>query len=119
MNTPTVAELAKMIDHTLLHPKLGQEDLKQLIEEARTYNVASVCVKPYMVAQAREMLAGTDVKVGCVIGFPHGIQTIGTKVFETEEATKAGAQEVDMVINVAKALQEDWAYLTEGDRRGH
>ena len=113
MNTPTVAELAKMIDHTLLHPTLGQEDLKQLIEEARTYNVASVCVKPYMVGQAREMLSGTDVRVGCVIGFPHGIQTIGVKVFETEEAVKAGAQEVDMVINVAKALQEDWTYLTE------
>ena len=113
MNNPTVAELAKMIDHTLLHPKLGAEDLQQLCDEARNYKVASVCVKPYMVAEARGKLAGTDVKVGCVIGFPHGIQTVPTKVFETEEAVRNGAQEVDMVINVAKALQEDWAYLTE------
>ncbi len=59
MNSPTVAELAKMIDHTILHPTLGDEDLRQVCDEARKYNVASVCVKPYMVAMAKELLAGS------------------------------------------------------------
>ncbi len=113
MNPPTVAQLAKMIDHTILHPTLGDEDLRQVCEEARRYNVASVCVKPYMVAMAKEMLAGSDVRIGTVIGFPHGIQTIATKVFETKEVIAAGAQEVDMVINEARALEGDWDYVTE------
>lgn len=112
MQDPTVAELAKMIDHTLLHPTLGDDDLKALCEEARRYDVASVCVKPYMVASAREQLEGSDVRTGTVIGFPHGIQTVATKVFETKEVIGAGAQEVDMVINEARALAEDWDYVT-------
>ncbi len=112
MNKPTVAELAKMIDHTILHPTLGDEDLRQVCEEARRYRVASVCVKPYMVPMAKALLAGSDVRVGTVIGFPHGIQTIATKVSETEELTAAGAQEVDMVINEARVLEEDWDYVT-------
>lgn len=113
MPNPTVAQLAKMIDHTILHPKLGAADLKKVCDEARHYNVASVCVKPYMVADARRHLAGTDVKVGCVVGFPHGIQTIFAKVAETKDSIANGAQEIDMVINEAKALEGDWDYLTK------
>lgn len=110
--TPTVAQLAKLIDHTILHPTLGDDELARTCEVARRYDVASVCVKPYMVPAAREQLAGTDVRVGTVIGFPHGIQTTAVKVFETEAACRDGAQEVDMVINEARALEGDWDYVT-------
>ena len=106
-----VKELAKMIDHSILHPTMTDEDLKRECAIAKKYDVASVCVKPYMVKQAKELLKGTDVFVGCVIGFPAGNSTIPVKVFETETACKDGAVEIDMVINIGKALQGDWDYI--------
>ncbi len=106
-----VKELAKMIDHSILHPTHTDADLKKECEVAKKYNVASVCVKPYMVKQAKEILQGTDVLVGCVIGFPSGNSDTSVKVFETETACKAGAVEIDMVINIGKALQGDWDYI--------
>ena len=108
-----VAEIAKMIDHSILHPTLTDEDLKRECEVARRYKVASVCVKPYAVKQAADLLSGSDVLVGCVIGFPAGNSSIPVKVFETENACRDGAVEIDMVINIGKALQEDWAYIEE------
>ncbi len=108
-----VTEIAKMIDHSILHPTLTDNDLKRECEVARKYNVASVCVKPYAVKQAKEFLEGSDVLVGCVIGFPAGNSSISVKAFETETACKDGAVEIDMVINIGKALQEDWAYIEE------
>jgi len=108
-----VAEIAKMIDHSILHPTLTDEDLRRECEVARKYNVASVCVKPYAVKQAVELLSGCDVLVGCVIGFPAGNSSIPVKVFETETACGDGAVEIDMVINIGKALQEDWDYIEE------
>jgi len=104
-------ELAKMIDHSILHPAMTDEDLKRECAIAKKYDVASVCVKPYMVKQAKEFLQDTDVFVGCVIGFPAGNSTIAVKVFETETACKDGAVEIDMVINIGKALQGDWDYV--------
>lgn len=109
----TVYKLAKMIDHSILHPTMTDEDLKRECEVARKYNVASVCVKPYMVKTAVELLQGSDVLTGCVIGFPAGNSCISTKVFEAENACKDGAVEIDMVINIAKALQGEWTYITE------
>lgn len=106
-----VKELAKMIDHSILHPTLTDEDLKRECETARKYGVASVCVKPYAVSQAVELLKGSDVLVGCVIGFPAGNSAIEVKVFEAEKACKDGAVEIDMVINIGKALQGDWNYI--------
>jgi deoxyribose-phosphate aldolase len=106
-------ELAKMIDHSILHPTLGYEDLKRECEIARKYDVASVCVKPYMVPEAVDLLKDSDVLVGCVIGFPAGNSTIDVKVFETEKACKDGAVEIDMVINIGKALEGDWDYIEE------
>ncbi len=106
-------QLSKMIDHSILHPTLTDEDLKRECEVALKYNVASVCVKPYAVRQAAEILNGSDVLLGCVIGFPAGNSSIPVKVFETEQACKDGAVEIDMVINIGKALQGDWAYITE------
>jgi len=108
-----VSKLAKMIDHSILHPTMTDADLKRECEVARKYDVASVCVKPYAVKQAVEFLKGSDVLVGCVIGFPAGNSSIAVKVFEAEAACKDGAVEIDMVINIGKALLGDWAYITD------
>ena len=107
------SQLAKMIDHSILHPTLTDEDLLRECGVAIKYNVASVCVKPYAVKQAAEILNGSEVLVGCVIGFPAGNSSIAVKVFEAEQACKDGAVEIDMVINIGKALQGDWNYITE------
>jgi deoxyribose-phosphate aldolase len=106
-----VSEIAKMIDHSVLHPTLTDDDLRKECGIARTYDVASVCVKPYAVKLAAELLKGSNVLVGCVIGFPAGNSSIAVKAFETETACRDGAVEIDMVINIGKALQEDWDYL--------
>lgn len=109
--TPTIYQLAKMIDHSILHPTFTDEDLKRECEVARKYDVASVCVKPYAVEQAAKLLRGSNVLVGCVIGFPAGNSTTIVKCFEAEEACLNGAVEIDMVINIGKALQGDWKYV--------
>lgn len=104
-------EIAKMIDHSILNPVYTDADLRKECEIALKYNVASVCVKPYAVQQAVEILKGSDVLVGCVVGFPAGNSSIAVKAYETEQACKDGAVEIDMVINIGKAIQEDWAYI--------
>ncbi len=109
----TVKALAKMIDHSLLHPTMTEKDLKEGCELAKAYDAASVCIKPYAVKQAVEWLKESDVMVGTVIGFPQGNSTIAIKVAETEQACKDGAVEIDMVVNVGKVLGEDWGYVTE------
>ncbi len=106
-----VKELAKMIDHSILHPILTDDDLERECEVAKKYDVASVCVKPYAVKQAFEILKDSGVLVGCVIGFPAGNSAIEVKVFEAEKACKDGAVEIDMVINIGKALHGDWDYI--------
>ncbi|MBN2773391.1 MAG: deoxyribose-phosphate aldolase [Prolixibacteraceae bacterium] len=106
-----VKELAKMIDHSILHPTMTDEDLKRECKVAKKYDVASVCVKPYAVKQAVEFLKGSDVLVGCVIGFPAGNSAIEVKVFEARKACEDGAVEIDMVINIGKTLQGDWDYI--------
>ena len=109
--TYTYEELAGMIDHSLLHPTLTDAELDAGCAVARKYRVASVCIKPYAVKRAVELLRGSDVKVGCVIGFPHGNSTTEVKRFETEAACRDGAVEIDMVINVGKALSGDWDFV--------
>ena len=104
-------DLAKLIDHSILHPTFTDEDLIKGCEIAGKYEVASVCVKPYMVKNAVELLKGTSVKIGCVIGFPHGNSTTKVKAFEAFEACNDGAEEIDMVINIGKALQGDLDYV--------
>jgi deoxyribose-phosphate aldolase len=103
--------LAKMIDHSLLHPTMTDKDLQEGCALAAKYDVASVCIKPYAVKQAVEWLRGTDVKVGAVIGFPHGNSATESKRYETELACKDGAVEIDMVVNLGKALGADWDYV--------
>ena len=107
----TVKELAKMIDHSLLHPTMTDDILKQECEVAKKYDVASVCIKPYAVKNAVEWLKESNVVVGTVIGFPHGNSTIDIKVKETEQAIADGAKEIDMVVNIGKVLGEDWDYI--------
>ena len=104
-------ELAKMIDHSLLHPTMTDADLEAGCRLAAKYGVASVCIKPYAVKQAVELLKGSGVLVGAVIGFPHGNSTTESKRYETELACRDGAAEIDMVINIGKALSGDWAYV--------
>jgi deoxyribose-phosphate aldolase len=113
MISVTKLEIAKMIDHSLLHPTMDDQVLKDGIEVAKKYNVASVCIKPYAVKMAVEMLEGTDVMVGTVIGFPHGNSRVDVKVFETEKALEDGAVEIDMVVNTGKVLSEDWDYVRD------
>ena len=107
----TVRDIAKMIDHSILHSTLTDADLERECRIALRYDVASVCVKPYAVKQAIEILQGSDVLVGSVVAFPAGNSTIETKVLEATTACADGAAEIDMVINIAKALQGDWAYI--------
>lgn len=109
----TVQELAKMIDHSILHPTMTDYDLERECAVAAKYNVASVCVKPYAVKRASQLLKNTDVLVGCVIGFPAGNSAIRVKVFEAQTACNDGAVEIDMVINIGKALQGDWDYIQD------
>ena len=112
----TYEELAKMIDHSLLHPTLTDEDLEEGCRTAARYNVASVCIKPYAVKQAAEWLKDSGVIVGCVVGFPHGNGLTEAKRYETELACRDGAGEIDMVINIGKALGGDWAYVEQDVR---
>ena len=103
--------IAKMIDHSLLHPAMTDEELKKGCELAKKYNVASVCIKPYAVRLAVEALKGSEVKVGTVVGFPHGNSKTEIKVQETDLACQEGATEIDMVVNIGKVLSQDWEYL--------
>jgi deoxyribose-phosphate aldolase len=112
----TFEQLAKAIDHSLLKPELTEDDIVAGCELARRYNVASVCVKPYHVALAARLLEGSDVKVGTVVGFPHGSHTTATKVFEAQDALANGAEELDMVINIG-ALRSGHDDLVRDDIR--
>ena len=108
---PTLAELAKMFDHSLLQPHLTDADLEKGCALAAEYKVASVCIKPYAVPLAAKLLAGTGVFVSTTIGFPHGGHLTKVKVFESEAAIDDGAVELDMVVNIGKVLSGDWGYV--------
>lgn len=107
----TLHQIAKMIDHSLLHPTMTDADIIEGLQISKTYSVATACVKPYSIPLAKKELEGTDVLVCPVIGFPHGNSTIEVKIFEATAAAKAGGKEIDMVINVGKALGGDWDYV--------
>jgi len=109
----TYEELARMIDHSLLHPTMTDQELEEGCRVAATYHVASVCIKPYYVKRAAELLKGSGVRVGAVIGFPHGNSTTESKRYETELACHDGAVEIDMVVNIGKALSGDWGYVEQ------
>jgi deoxyribose-phosphate aldolase len=105
------ADIAKMIDHSILHPTITDEDLRMNCKTAKKYNIAAACVKAYHTKMAAELLEGSDVKVCSVVGFPHGSNSIEIKAVEAVQAIKDGAAEIDMVINIGKTLQRDWNYI--------
>jgi deoxyribose-phosphate aldolase len=111
--TITYEQLAKTIDHSLLRPELTEADVVAGCKLAHQYHVASVCVKPCHVRLAREQLAGSDVKVGTVIGFPHGAHTTFVKVAETRDAIANGAEELDMVLNIGELRSGHFDYVRE------
>ncbi len=102
-----MTSIAKMIDHTLLKPEATKEQITKLCEEAAEHGFMSVCVNPAWVKLSSELLAGTDVKVCTVIGFPLGASASETKAFETKQAIEDGATEVDMVINIGALKSGD------------
>lgn len=106
-------ELNKYIDHTLLKPEATNEQITKLCEEARQYDFASVCVNTCYVPLAKQLLAGSDVKVCCVVGFPLGAMDTVSKAFEAKTAVENGAQEVDMVINIGALKDKDYDYVTK------
>ena len=112
-DTINLKTLAKMIDHSLLHPTMTDKAIAAGCELAREYDVATACVKPYAVNLAKSILDGSDVGVCAVIAFPHGNSTTSIKVREAQEAVAAGAIEIDMVVNIGKALGGDWGYVSD------
>ena len=104
-------DIAKMIDHSLLNPTLSDRELEAGCELALAYDVASVCIMPYYLKRCAELLKGSTVHASTTIGFPHGGHTTAVKVAEAKQALCDGGQELDMVVNVSKALSGDWDYV--------
>ena len=103
--------LNKYIDHTILKATASNADVQKLCAEAIEHKFYSVCVNGCYVADAKQLLQGTDVKVAAVVGFPLGAMTTAAKVFEAKEAVENGASEIDMVINVAKLKDGEFEYV--------
>jgi len=112
----TYAQIAKMIDHSLLNPTLTVEDLEQGCQIARAYDVASVCIMPYYLKRCAEILAGSTVKASTTIGFPHGGHTTAVKVAEARQALADGGQELDVVVNVSQVLSGRWETVRDDVR---
>lgn len=106
-------QINKFIDHTLLKAFATSDEIRKLCEEAKKYNFKSVCVNPVHVSLAKECFEGSDVLVCTVIGFPLGANTKEIKAFETIDAIKNGADEIDMVINIGKAKEHDYTYIED------
>jgi deoxyribose-phosphate aldolase len=113
----TPSEIARLIDHTLLKADASRDEIQKLCQEALEYQFASVCVNPWNVPQAAEVLRGNEVRVCTVVGFPLGATLPEVKMFETQRAIHHGAQEIDMVINIG-ALKSGQIGLGEADIRG-
>jgi deoxyribose-phosphate aldolase len=107
------ADLGKLIDHTLLKPEATRDEVVKLCEEARKYRFASVCVNTTWVPLCKSLLAGTDVMVCAVVGFPLGAMTPTAKAYEAREAVRQGAKEIDMVINIGALKSRDYETVFE------
>jgi len=106
-------ELNKYIDHTNLKTTTTMKDIEKLCNEAMEYGFASVCVQPYYVSLASELLKDSNVAVCTVVGFPHGMNTISVKEYEAIDAMNNGATEIDMVINMGALKNKDYDYIKE------
>jgi deoxyribose-phosphate aldolase len=109
----TYQDIAKMIDHSLLNPALSAEELEKGCQIAREYDAASVCVVPHYLKRCAEVVAGSTVKAGTTVGFPHGGHTTATKLAEVRQALDDGGEELDMVVNISKVVSGDWDYVTD------
>jgi deoxyribose-phosphate aldolase len=107
----TYADMAGMIDHSLLQPILSDEQLEAGCRLALEYQVASVCILPSSLRRAAGILTGSLVQPTTTVGFPHGAHTTAVKVAEAEKALTEGATELDMVVNISKVLSGDWGYV--------
>ena len=112
-DTFTYEDIAAMLDHSLLSPALDEKQLEEGIDLALTYEVASVCIVPHHLSRCAERLAGSSVRPSTTIGFPHGGHTTAVKVAEATRAIADGGVELDMVINISRALSGDWDYVRD------
>jgi deoxyribose-phosphate aldolase len=110
---PQNGDVAKLIDHTLLKPAASQDQIAQLCYEARTYGFASVCINPTHVKLAAQLLKGSEVDVCTVVGFPLGATPATVKAYETQQALRDGATEIDMVINIGALKSQDYTAVFE------
>lgn len=104
-------EILKKVDHTLLKQIATMKDIEKICDDAIANNTASVCIPPVYVKQAKDYVKG-KMKICTVIGFPNGYNTTSTKVFETAQAVKDGADEIDMVINIGKVKENNYEYIS-------
>ncbi|MGC3966221.1 MAG: deoxyribose-phosphate aldolase [Pirellulales bacterium] len=111
--TYTYADVAKMLDHSLLNPTMTTADFEAGCRLAVAYDCASVCIQPYYLKRCAELLAGSTVVPSTVIGFPHGGHTTKIKVAEAEQALKDGGRELDMVCNISQVLSGAWDYVKQ------
>lgn len=110
------ADVAKMIDHSLLNPTLTWRQLEDGCRLARAYDAASVCIMPYALPRCVELLSGSTVKASTTIGFPHGGHATAIKAAEAKRALADGGEELDMVVNISKVLSGDWDYVRDDIR---
>jgi deoxyribose-phosphate aldolase len=104
-------DIAKMIDHALLHPALTTSQLEQGIRVALKYDVASVCIMPCYVKRCAQLLAGSSIKTSTTIGFPHGLNSTYVKIAEATQALDQGGEELDCVVNITEVLSGNWNYV--------
>ena len=107
----TKEQVAKTIDHAVLKPEYTESDITQHAEMCKNYGVYSMCVRPCDVKLAVGLLKDSDVKVSCVLSFPHGSDTTPTKAFQAAQAIEEGVDEIDMVMNISKFLSGDYTYV--------
>ncbi len=113
MKTYTLDQLARFIDHTNLKPDATHSDMRKLCDEAKAYHFKMVAINQVQSQFCHEQLKDTDINVGAAIGFPLGQTTIETKVFETKEAIRLGATEIDYVINITQLKEKNYEYIKE------
>ena len=109
----TKKQVAQTIDHAVLKPEQTELDLQQNAKMCIENGVFSMCVKPCDIKMAKELLKKSDVKVSCVLSFPHGADSTAVKEFQAQQAIKDGADEIDMVMNIGKFLSGDYEYVIE------
>jgi deoxyribose-phosphate aldolase len=107
----TTPELASLIDHTLLRPDATLPEIEKLCAEAKEHRFFSVCINPYWISSARPLLKGSDVKICTVVGFPLGATLPQAKAHETRDVVLAGADEVDMVLNIGAVMEGHWNFI--------